>query len=105
MNIITGFLILMITASSLVYAAPPQALQKEEAIVRSRMWARISNPRVNLDGLAAKAVFIPRENIWIVSFTGREAEEYMFRVEATSGRRPQLLRESQKERYKGHLEN
>lgn len=100
-------LLCMILASSLAHG---QVIAKDEAIRRAKEWAQSVNPPMNPSQMQeAQAVYMPNENSWIVDFaedsdTAAEDSDYMLRVEATSGKSPELLRGSQKLRYRSYFE-
>lgn len=95
-------IILAVLLSSPVFAQPVKGIQKQEAIKLSLGWAQSSHPPIDVEGMLVEAVFVKKENQWIVGFSDPETPEmikYMFRVEATSGDHPQFVRESQMDRY------
>jgi hypothetical protein len=79
-------------------------LSKEDAISRAEQWAESSNPPMSLDHLEPQAVYLKEENAWIIDFIDTNNAEYMLRVEAASGKDPELLKGSQVQRYKSYFD-
>ncbi len=84
-------------------------IQKEEAVRLARQVAESSNPTMNSSLSESRAIYLPEENSWIVKFYdpfsgSSPASDYLLRVQATSGKAPELLRGSQKERYEPYFE-
>jgi hypothetical protein len=98
----------MLLCSSQAFGLPSTGIPKEEAIAQAKEWAEQSNPPMNSTVLYdAHAVYMSNENAWIVDFVDPSSTnpEYMLRVEATSGKSPDLLKGSQIDRYKHYFEN
>ena len=98
-------LMMVILFSSLAYGQSPPGLSKDEVIAAAREQALLSNPPMNASRIqTANAVYVPGENAWIVDFVDESStvsdSDYMLRVQVTSGKAPELLRGSQKQRYK-----
>ena len=100
---------MMLFFSTLAYCQSSAGIQRDEAIQRARESAESSNPPMDSSHMQkAHAIYLQNENSWIVYFvhkanTGSEDSDYMVRVEATSGKSPELLRGSQKQTYKPYF--
>lgn len=79
-------------------------LSKEDAIAKAEQWAETSNPPMSSNHSEPQAVYLKDENAWIVDFIDANNAEFMLRVEATSGKDPDLLKGSQVLRYKSYFD-
>src|SRR5262245_32838912 len=105
MRLIIVFLAAVLLSSS-GYCQSLKPLEKEEAIELAGAWAASAHPPVDVHGLKAEAVFVTKENQWIVRFSGPSgAEVHMLRVEATSGNHPQFVQGDQIGRYEPYFAN
>ncbi len=106
----TIIFIMMVFFSSFAFCQPHTAIQQEQAIKLAKVFATSSQPPMSGNMRKGYAVYLPNENSWIVNFvdqssTASEDSDYMVRVEATSGKSPRLIPDSQKQRYKSYFQN
>ncbi len=99
-----GVLITILLFSSVAYCQPIKGIQKKEAILEARKWAETCRPPMDSSYTNVTAVFLSKENSWIINFSKSSSthlleSDYMLRVQATSGKSPQLIRSSKKRRY------
>ena len=104
-------LMMMLFFSTLAYCQLSTGMQKEEAIQRARESAESSNLPMDSSHMQNPyAIYLQNENSWIVYFvhkgtTVSEDSDYMVRVEATSGKTPELLKGSQRQTYKSYFKS
>ena len=108
--ILTGitFGIIMIAIPS-VHGQSSTGINREEAVRLAEEQAESYNPPMDIKRMQhPQAVYLSNENAWIVEFAEHSSSamadsDYMVRVESTSGKAPEILRASRKERYRPYF--
>lgn len=103
MHLVLSFMLIFFFSPA-AYCQPVKGFKgigKEEAI-------ELAKNRVPSGNLKVEAVFVTKENQWIIRFSdpfSPEVVAYMLRVEAISRHYPQFLQGSQIERYEPYFKN
>ena len=110
-KIITAIILLLAFSFPVPLVFSQSNMTQEMAIDLAKEYIQSQNMVSDIKHLQnPQAVYMLGENAWIIEFSDKQLEmsadaQVMLRVQATSGRSPQILNGSQKQRYASYFGN